>query len=119
MGLLDGQIASVISAAFSGIFLDATLYRPAATGDDGAGGGDGNGFDNGAAVKAQVDVATDAMRQTEGYVDTDARILVLASGVDKPNTDCQITLLGVRYGIRNVSRDPCGAYWDLHGRLAG
>jgi hypothetical protein len=115
MSLLDGGIASIMSAALGGLYLDATLHRSSTT-DDGQGGGSTTYADE--AVKAQLDVATDAMRQSEGYVDTDVRILVLASGVDKPDTDCQITMLGIRYGIANVGTDPAQSYWDLHGRLA-
>jgi hypothetical protein len=119
MGLLDGDIASLFSAALSGIYLDAELHRATVGADDGAGGGDGNGFADPEDVKAQLDVATQAMRETQGYVDTDVRILVLAHGVTTPTTDDEITIRGVRYGIRNVGTDPAQSYWDLHGRLAG
>ena len=119
MGLLDGGGAALFRAVLSPIYLTADLYRPDGATDDGAGGGDGNGFAAAESVKAQLDVATDAMRQAEGYVDTDVRILVLASGVTKPNTDCEITIGATRYGIRRVGTDPAQSYWDLHGRLAG
>lgn len=119
MGLLDGGLAQIFHGAFAGLFLDASLYRPGGSGDDGAGGGSGNGFGDPESVKASLDSATDAMRQAEGYVETDVRILVLAHGVTRPTTDCEITIRGTRYGIRSVGTDPAQAAWELHGRLAG
>lgn len=115
MGLLDGGIASIMHGVFSGIYLDATLHRTTTT-SDGKGGGSTSDADE--AVKAQLEAATEAMRQAEGYTDTDVRILLLAHGVDRPNSDCEVTVDGTRYGIRSVGRDPAGAYWDIHGRRA-
>lgn len=119
MGLLDGGLAQIFHGAFAGLFLDATLHRPQASTDDGAGGGEGNGFADPESVKASLDAATEAMRSTEGYVDTDVRILLLAHGVTRPTSDCEITIRNVRYGIRTVATDPAQAAWELHGRLAG
>jgi hypothetical protein len=120
MGLLDGGIAAAFAGVFGGVYLDAQLYRPAGSGDDGMGGGEEGGFADPEAVKVQVDVATDAMRDADGYVDTDVRILMLAHGVDRPTTDCQIAVTGYprRFGIRTVGSDPAQSYWDIHGRLA-
>lgn len=115
MSLLDGSLAAVFSSALSSVYLDATLHRPT-TSDDGTGGGSTTWGDE--AVKAQLDRTTDAMRRSEGYVDTDQRILVLAHGVDRIDTDCEITVKGSRWGIANVEQDPCAAYYDLHGRRA-
>lgn len=116
MGLLDGGGAAIMSAVFGGIFLDATLHRATFT-DDGSGGGSTTYTNQ--SVKAQLEAATQAMREAEGYVDTDMRIIVLAHGVMRPTSDDEITIRGVRYGIANVGTDPAQAYWDLHGRLAG
>jgi hypothetical protein len=116
MGLLDGGLASVFSAAFDGVYLDASLYRATTTF-----GGDGGGSKAYAAaepVKAQLESATHAMRAAEGYTDTDQRILVLASGVAPISVDDQITVAGTRWGIASVGRDPAHAYYDLHGRRA-
>lgn len=121
MGLLDGGIAAAFSAAFSGFYLDASLYRPSATTDDGAGGGrDADAYAAPEAVKAQLEAATEAMRQVEGYSALDVRILVLAHGVARPTTHCQIIVQGQRYAIMPpVGRDPAGAYWDLCARPIG
>lgn len=115
MGLLDGDVAAFFSETFSGLYLDATLHRATLT-DDGSGGGAVTWTDE--PVKAQLDAATQAMRDAPGYVDTDMRILVLAHGVAEINADSQITVAGKRWSIANVGRDPALAYYDLHGRLA-
>jgi hypothetical protein len=119
MSLLDGALAAAFSGAFSGLYLDATLYRPIEGADDGSGGGVGNGFDGGTTVKAQLDSTTQAMRDSPGYVDTDQRIIVLATGVDPIDADCEIEVSGQRWSIASVAQDPCKAYYELRGRLAG
>lgn len=116
MTLLEGQLAGVFASAFSAIYTNATLYRSAGV-SDGKGGGTA-GFDVGTAVKAQLEAATEAMRSSDDYTETDMRILVLAQGVARPDTDCQILVDGQRWLIAHVGRDPAGAYWDLHGRRA-
>lgn len=118
MGLLDGGLARIFYGAFSGIFLDATLYRWQST-PDGKGGGT-DGWDDGTPVKAQLDKTSQGMRDTPGYVDTDQRIIVLAYGIEQPiDTDCEIVVKGQRWGIRNVDTDPATAAYELHGKLAG
>lgn len=118
MTLLEGDLAGVFSAAFSGLYVEATLYRPSAFADDGKGGGTSSGFGPGEPVKAQLDSATQAMRASEGFVETDQRILVLAHGVAPIDTDCEISVKGQRWAIASVTQDPAGAYYDLHGRRA-
>jgi hypothetical protein len=115
MGLLDGQIGEMFAAVFGPLYLDGTLYR-AVAGDDGQGGGSGNGFDNGTAVKVQIDAATQAMQQAEGFVDTDVRILILAHGVASPDTDAEVAAGGARYMVATVGTDPAGSYYELRGR---
>lgn len=117
--MLDGDVAAFFSSAFGSFYLDALLYPPASFSDDGTGGGDDSPFGTAIPVKAQVDVATDAMRRSEGYVDTDVRILVLAHGLDPITTDYEVAVRGKRWSIANVGRDPAIAYYDLHGRLSG
>lgn len=118
MALLDGDLAAMFGTAFSGFYLDASLHRKIAAADNGAGGGSGSGFADPEAVKAQLDAATQAMRAADSYVDTDMRIIVLASGVDPITADDEITVGAVRWSIASVAQDPAGAYYDLHGRRA-
>lgn len=116
MGLLDGGIAATFSAALSGLYLDASLYRWS-TADDGEGGGT-SAFAAAEAVKAQLDATTQAQRGETGYVDTDQRILVLADGVDPITTDDEITVRGIRWKIASVAADAAASYYDLRGRRA-
>lgn len=116
MGLLDGGVAAAFSAAFSGFYLDGSLYRPVTFADDGKGGGSGGGFAAPEAVKVQIDAATQAMRSADNYVETDQRISVLASGVAMITTDCEIVAGGARWGIASVAQDPAGSYYELRGQ---
>lgn len=116
MGLLDGGIAATVSAALSGIYLDATLHRWSMV-EDGQGGGT-SAFADSEAVKAQLDQATQAQREAQGYSDTDQRILVLADGVTAPTTDDEITVRGQRWKIASVATDAAASYYDLRGRRA-
>lgn len=114
MGLLDGGGAALMASVFGGIYLDATLHRPTTT-DDGMGGGSSTFADE--PVKVQLEAVTEAMRQAEGYTDRDVRILMLASGVPRPNSDCEVTVSGTRYAIQPpVGTDPAQSYWDMRGR---
>ena len=116
MGLLDGGIAATFSAALSGLYLDATLHRWS-TVDDGQGGGVSGFADE--AVKAQLDQTTQAHQRSEGYTDTDQRILVLAHELTAPTTDDEITVRDTRWKIASVTMDAAGSYYDLRGRLSG
>lgn len=115
---LFGSVSAAFSTTFGGFYLDATLYRSAG-GDDGKGGGSGNGFDAGTAIKVQPDQTTQAMRDTPGYVETDKRMLMLASGLSDPDTDCEIAFQGQRWSVVNWDSDPCRSYFDLHVRRKG
>jgi hypothetical protein len=121
MGLLDGGGAALMASVLGSTYLDASLYRPTgAGGDNGKGGGDDPTMGDPESVKIQFEAATDAMREATGYESTDLRILMLAHGVDKPTSDCQLEHGTTRYGIRTpVGRDPAGCYWDIHARVIG
>jgi hypothetical protein len=121
MGFLDGGGAALFASVLASVYLDASLYRPTgAGGDNGAGGGDDPALGAAEPVKVQMEAATDAMREAEGYQSTDVRFLMLAHGVTRPDSNCQLGLNGIRYGIRTpVGRDPAGAYWDIHARVIG
>ena len=120
MGLLDGGGAALMASVLSSTYLDASLYRPTTATDNGKGGGDDPGLGDPESVKIQFEAATDAMREAEGYQITDVRILMLAHGVEKPDSDCQLEQGGMLYGIRTpVGRDPAGCAWDIHARVIG
>lgn len=117
MGFLDGGVAAAFNGIFSSFYLDGSLYRPAAFTDDGAGGGSDGSFGPAEAIKVQPEATTQAMRDTPGYIDTDKRFLMLAYGFDEPTTDCELVAEGKRWSVMNWSRDPAGAYFDLHCRF--
>lgn len=116
MGLLDGDLAAAFASVFGAVYLDGDLYRPVEFTDDGKGGGAGGGFSAPEPVKVQIDAATQAMRTTEGFVDGDVRILMLAHGVPAPDTDCEVGAGGGRYMVATVATDPAGSYYELRGR---
>lgn len=116
VGFLDGGVSAAFASMFSGFYLDASLYRPTAFTDDGAGGGADNSFAAAEAVKVQPDQTTQAMRETPGYIDTDRRFLMLADGHADLSTDCELEFDGERFSVFRWSKDPAGAYFDLHVR---
>lgn len=113
MGLLDGGIASLFGSVFSGLYLDATLHRAIIT-KDGQGGGSAAWSDE--AVRAQLDSTTEAQQGAGGFLDTDQRIIVLASGLAPISPDDEITVGGIRWAIESVAADPANSYYDLRGR---
>lgn len=117
MSSLFEGVAAAFSSTFGAFYLDASLYRPAAYTDDGEGGGTGGGFAAAEAVKVQPEATTQAMRDTPGYVDTDKRYIMLAHGVDEPNTDCELVAEGKRWSVVNWGRDPASSYYDTHCRF--
>lgn len=120
MALLDGGIEAIFGAALGGLYLDATLHRD---GSEPIYDGEGAiiGYAGGAdiACKAQMDAATYAMRQAEGFVDGDVRIIVLSAGLGtEVTTDHQITVAGKRWAIASAERDAARSHWICQGRGA-
>lgn len=118
MGLLDGGIAAAFGAALSGLYLPATLHRPGeyATDDEGI---VLPSVPTDEPCRAQIDAATYAMRQSEGYSDGDMRIIVLATGLSgSVTTDCQISVSGQRWMIGSAEMDAAASHWICRGRKA-
>lgn len=119
MSLLNGGISAIFGAALSGLYLPATLHKPGAYETD----DEGNilpGAETDAPCRAQIDAATYAMRQSEGYSEGDVRIIVLAAGLTAPiTTDHQITVSGKRWMIASAEQDAAASHWVLRGRVAG
>lgn len=121
---LFGELATSLSRALGGPYFDAVVHYPGTpTFDDG-----GSIIAPGTAVEltclAQVDVATDAMRLAKGFVDTDVRIMVLASSlVGVLTTDAEIEVQAGpgagRYSVQSVARDPLGLGYECRGRRVG
>ena len=120
MALLDGGIAAIFGAAFSGLYLDATLHSGTGEPVYDPVTGEITGYTGGGAVavKAQVDTATEAMRQADGYAEGDARILVLAQGVGTITSDHRITVRGQQWLILSAELDAAQSHWTLRARKA-
>lgn len=119
MGLLDGGIAALFSTALSGLYLDGTLHT--GTGDpvyDDDGNITGYSGAGDVAIKVQVDAATDAMRQADGYAEGDARIIVLAHGVATITSDHTVTARGKHWRILSAEQDAAASHWVLRARAA-
>lgn len=123
MAALFGSISAGLSQAFGGPYHAGEIPGVAVAGhyDD-----DGNWIPGTAGepipCMVQVDQATEAMRQADGYTDQDRRMLVLAQGVPSITTDDRINITGGpfvgEWMIASVVRDPFAAYWELRGRRA-
>lgn len=118
VGLLDGQIAAVFSAALSGLYLDGTLH--AGTGSpvyDASGNITGYTGGGDVAIKVQVDSATDAMRRADGYAEGDCRVIVLARGVSAITSDMELTARAKRWRILSAELDAAASHWTLRARV--
>lgn len=124
--MLDQAFADIglaFSAAFGGIFWPSRIITDTpAEWDDG-----GSIITPGGIVyrpcQAQVDAATLAMRQTEGFVEQDRRIIVLAATLEGLiSTNDRIEILegpfAALWNIESVSRDTGAAGFELRGRQA-
>lgn len=124
--MLDQAFADIglaFSQAFGGPFHPArTIEQTDPVYDDGGTIIEPGGVEH-RECNVQIDVATQAMRQTEGFVDTDVRFIVLAATLaGSLGTDARIEVLeGPFAGIWSVSsleRDPVAAGWVGTGRKA-
>lgn len=116
MGLLDGGLQAIFGAAFRPIYLDGTLHRI---------GKDGDGAIilpvtwSDVPIKGQRDDYSDKQRQDWNIPDKAVRLIVLQAGVGaEPTADDEITLMGQRWRISNISRDPAAAAWTMMGMPA-
>ncbi|WP_375194650.1 hypothetical protein [Sphingobium sp.] len=120
MGLLDGGIEAIFGTAFGGLFLPGTLHRD---GTEPIFDAEGNitGYEGGEGIpcRLQIDGATYAMRQSDGYVDGDVRIIILSAGLGvEVTTDMQVTGRGQRWMIASAERDAAASHWICRGRKA-
>lgn len=69
-------------------------------------------------IKVQRDAATEAMRQSAGYTDSDVRLIVLEFG-GEISTDDEITDGGgVRWKIASATRAADNSHWECRGIAA-
>lgn len=124
MAALFGDISAGLSAQFGGPYHAGEIPGVAVPGhyDDDENWIPGTEGDP-IPCMVQVDNATEAMRQAEGFADQDRRMLVLSStAITSITTDDRINITeGPFVGnwlIASVARDPFAAYWELRGRRA-
>ena len=113
------SIAAGFSERFGGPFVDATAWWPGTPVKDAGGSIVTPGTPVSLAVKAQFDAPTLAMRQAEGFLEQDARVIVLASG-GTLDAEAQIRVAsGVNAGnwsLITVTRDPAGVGYECRAR---
>lgn len=117
-------IALSMSATFGGPYWPAQVIDQAA--DD---------FDTGGSIAnnpgepilrdcmAQIDSATEAMRQAEGYAEGDVRFMILsATLMGSVGTDATVEVLGGPHTgawlVSAIERDPMAIYYQGRGRRA-
>lgn len=120
MGLLDGDIAALFGSTFGAIYPDGQLVtaltQPVY---DGQGNITGYSGDDPVAIKVQRDACTYAMQQSDGYVDGDVRLIVLAQGLPSITTDHRITdHTGKEWMVQSADLDAASSHWICRGRAA-
>ncbi len=113
------EIAGLVSEAVGGPYAAGKLlYAGVAVKDD---GGDivTPGTPSEIAIRVQVDRVTEAMRQEEGFLERDVRLLIL--GPDTLTTDPDVSVAegpfaGQSYSLQTVGRDPLGFGWECRAR---
>ncbi len=113
------QIAGLVSEAVGGPYHAATLTYPGIPVKDDGGSIVTPGVPYDVACKAQVDVATEAMRQAEGFLSEDVRLLII--GVVALDTKPDLTVsagpfAGKVYSLLSVARDPLGFGFECRAR---
>lgn len=113
------EIAGLVSEAVGGPYAAGKLlYAGVPVKDD---GGDivepGNPSE--VACRVQVDRVTEAMRQEDGFLERDVRLLIL--GPDNLTTDPDVSVTdgpfnGQSYSLQTVGRDPLGFGWECRAR---
>lgn len=118
------DLAIGFSGAFGGPYIDATAVWPGTPVYDDGGSIVTPGTPVELPLKCQFDDTTLAMRQAEGFQQTDVRILVLAASISAPiTTEASIVVAsGDRAGtwsLLSARRDPVGIGYECQGRKIG
>lgn len=69
-----------------------------------------------APCKVQIDAATQAMRESEGFRETDVRLIVISLAA-KLDTRATITVGATSYQLLSCQSDPAGIGYECRGRL--
>ncbi|MGE7415444.1 hypothetical protein [Methylobacterium tarhaniae] len=112
MGLLDGGLAGIFGAAFSGIYLPGTLHRATLTR-----GADkrvtGTGFDD-VPMRYQPNAISAEARARAGIPADVVLLLILSAGLGPSlTTEDEVTIDTGRYRILSASLDPARSHYDV------
>lgn len=115
------NIATGFSNIFGGPFQLVTATWPGTPTKDAGGSITAAGTPVSKSCNAQFDAATQAMRQAEGFLETDVRILVLAASLDGALDEAAriVVASGTNAGtwsLLSVTRDPAGVGYECRGR---
>jgi len=128
--MLDGAamfagLAQTMTAVFGGPFVSARVIDQAPDAfDDGGSIPDDTADPTFRTCQLQVDIVTDAMRQADGYVEGDLRVLILSATLEGDlDTDATVEVLqgpytGAKLLLSGITRDPAATYWEGRGRRA-
>ena len=116
---LFANLATGFAAQFGAPFGDAVATWPGTATFDTGGSITAAGTPVSLACKAQFDAPTQAMRATEGFMETDARIIVLAFSATLDTKARIVVASGANAGtweLLSVTRDPAGIGYEARGR---
>jgi len=114
------QIAGAVSSAVGGPFHAAKLLYPGTPVYDDGGDIITPGVPSEVDCRVQVDVATEAMRQAEGFMVEDVRLIILDPATLDRTPKVSLTagpFAGKVYSLMSVQRDPLAFGWDCRGRV--
>lgn len=120
--MLDQMFASLatgFAAQFGAPFEDATATWAGTATFDTGGSITAAGTPVSHACKAQFDAPTQAMRAAEGFMETDARVIVLAFAATLDTRARIVVASGANAGtweLLSVVRDPAGIGYECRGR---
>lgn len=116
------QIATLVGEAVGGPYhAAALLYEGTPVYEDG-GSIITPGTPTEISCKVQVDRVTEAMRQAEGFLEKDVRLLILGPVALDTQPDLRVDagpFAGQTYSLQTVGRDPLGLGWECRGRQIG
>lgn len=121
MGLLDGDIATIVNDALGGTLLDMTIAPVVQTPVSGKPGKFTQSWPVAHACKGMIADYSDFAR-ANGMPATDRQIVVLANSYRDQNGDLLTpkrgdrATLGRTYDVINVGTDPATAHWALQVR---
>ena len=118
--MLDAAFASLangFAARFGAPFVDAVAKWPGTPVKDAGGSITTPGTPVQYPCRVQFDAATQAMRQAEGFLETDARILVLTASLEVTlDTEARIIADGATWALLSCQRDAAGIGYECRGR---